>query len=256
MKIATWNVNSIRARLPNVIDWLKTVSPDVALLQELKTREETFPFMELEDLGYNIAVSGQKTWNGVAILSKHSIEDVTKQLPGADSQARYIEAIIDGHIRVASVYAPNGNPIGTAKFTYKLEWLDHLKKHISHLLKNNEMFVLGGDYNVAPTAQDVYSEKAYEDDAIIALEAREKFKQIMALDIIDAFRKLHPDKKDAYSYWSYWRGHWKKNHGVLLDFLLLSPQAEKKLKTAGIDTKPRGQEKASDHTPVWCTLDT
>ena len=255
MKIATWNVNSIRARLLNVLDWIDDFSPDVLLLQELKVVEEGFPFTEFEDKGYNIAVSGQKSWNGVALLSKYSIEDVRKHLVPSDPQARYIEAVIDGRVRMASLYAPNGNPIGTEKFTYKLSWMDHLKQHVKNVLENKELFILGGDYNVAPTSQDLYDEKAFKDDAIVQPESREKFAALMDLGLIDIFRKLYPNQEKSYTYWGYRGFSWQKDHGILLDFLLASPLVEKHLKQAGIDKAPRGKEKASDHTPLWCELD-
>ena len=253
--IATWNVNSIRARLPRVLEWLADARPDVALLQELKVVDESFPAEEIEDLGYNIAAHGQKTYNGVAILSRHPIEDVTRGLPGDDSdeQARYIEAFTAG-VRVASIYLPNGNPAPGEKFDYKIAWMDRLVTHTRELLALDEALVLGGDYNVCPTDDDVYNPAGWADDALCRPESRNRFRSMVNLGLTNAFRSLHPEP-GQYSYWDYTAGAWQKGFGLLIDHLLLSPQAADRLKDAGIDKKPRGKEKPSDHTPVWCELE-
>ncbi len=254
MKIATWNVNSIKARLPRVVEWLKDANPDVALLQELKTIDEAFPAMEIEDLGYNLALHGQKTYNGVAILSKHPIEDIVRGLPGNDEdiQARYIEATIK-NIRIASIYLPNGNPVDTEKYPYKLGWMDRLITHTKGLLELEEPFVLGGDYNVCPEEQDVYDPAGWKDDALFRLETRHKFRELVNLGLTDAFRTYTP-KGNCYTFWDYQRGAWQKDNGIRIDHLLLSPQAADRLKACEIDKTPRGKEKASDHTPIWCEI--
>ena len=255
IKIATFNVNSIKARLPNFLAWLKDFGPDVALLQELKCIDENFPRLEIEDAGYNLVTHGQKAYNGVAILAKSQIEDVWKGLPGdpADEQARYIEATVYGSVRVASIYVPNGNPLGTEKFSYKLGWMDRLKAHIQLRLADEEIAVWGGDYNVIPTDTDVWDPRAMKDDALTQPESRAKFRALHHLGLTDALRSFHPEPH-LYSYWDYQAGAWQKDHGLLIDHLLLSPQAADRLVASGIDKTPRGQEKASDHTPVWCEL--
>ena len=194
-KIATWNVNSVRARLPRVIEWLAEAEPDILLVQEIKATEETFPRMEIEDLGYNVAINGQKTFNGVAILAKHPIEDVTTELPGdtSDEQARYIEAFV-GDLRVASIYLPNGNPAPGEKFDYKLAWMERLYDHVRDLLTNeDEAIVLGGDYNVIPADEDCYDPPAWEDDALARPESRRAFRALVHLGLTDAYRALNPE---------------------------------------------------------------
>ena len=260
MKIATWNVNSVRARLPRIVEWLENFNPDIALFQELKSTDDAFPYLEIEDCGYNVAVSGQKSYNGVAILSKSPIEIERHSLPGdqSDTQARYIEAITFG-IRVGSIYLPNGNPsqnpdgTDTEKFKYKLKWMERLFLHIKSLLLHQEPIVMGGDYNICPTDQDVYDPKAFTYDALCRTESRNLFRSIINLGITNALRvfELAPN---IYSYWDYQRGAWSKDNGLLIDHLLLSPSAADMLRSAGIDKEPRGKEKPSDHTPVWCKL--
>ncbi len=254
MKIATWNVNSIRARLPRVLEWLAEAAPDVALLQEIKTVGEDFPGLEIGDLGYNVAVCGQKTYNGVAILAKRPIEDVIAVLPGDDDddQARYIEAVV-GDVRVASIYLPNGNPVDSAKFPYKLDWMDRLHERVRALLAFEEAVVLGGDYNVAPTDDDVYDPDAWADDALCRPQSRARFRAILYLGLTEAYRALHADA-GAYTFWDYQKGRWQRDEGLRIDHLLLSPQAADRLEACDIDREPRGKEKASDHTPVWCEL--
>lgn len=254
MKIATWNVNSIKARLPNVLDWLKAAEPDVVLLQEIKTVDDGFPRLEIEELGYDCAVHGQKSYNGVAILSRRGLEDVSAGLPGDDSdeQARYLEATVDG-VRVATIYLPNGNPTDSEKYPYKLGWMRRLKDRAAALLAEERTVVLGGDYNVIPTDDDVHDPIAWQGDALIRPETRAAFREILWLGYTDAFRAKDPTPH-KYSFWDYQGGAWQKDHGIRIDHLLLSPRAADRLLDAGIDSKPRGREKASDHTPVWCTL--
>lgn len=255
MKIATWNVNSIKARLPNVLDWLQTAEPDVVLLQEIKTVDDGFPRLEIEALGYDCAVHGQKSYNGVAILSRRGLEDVSAGLPGDDDdpQARYLEATVGG-VRVATIYLPNGNPVDTEKYPYKLSWMARLKDRAAALLADEGPVVLGGDYNVIPTDDDVHDPVAWRGDALIKPETRAAFREILWLGYTDAFRAKDPTPH-RYSFWDYQGGAWQKDHGIRIDHLLLSPQAADRLAGAGIDSKPRGKEKASDHTPVWCELD-
>ncbi|HEV2560600.1 MAG TPA: exodeoxyribonuclease III [Rhizomicrobium sp.] len=259
MKIATWNVNSVKARLENAVVWLKEASPDVVCFQELKCTDDTFPAEAFEALGYNCAVHGQKTYNGVAILSKRPMEDVTPRLPGGDSDdhARYIEAVIPakkGVLRVGSIYAPNGNPIGTDKFTYKLGWLDRLHKHAKGLLSLEEPLALMGDYNVIPTPDDCWDPKVWMNDALFQPESRAALRRIENLGYTDAFRACHAETHQ-YTFWDYQAGCWQKDHGIRIDQILLSPQAADHLKASGIDKKVRGRERPSDHVPVWCELD-
>lgn len=253
MKIATFNVNSIKARLPRILEWLKDASPDVALLQETKTVDDAFPALEIEELGYNIATHGQKTYNGVAILSKHRIEDVVRGLPGSDDdQARYIEATVDG-LRVASIYLPNGNPTDSDKFTYKLSWMDRLIAHVRDtLLPSEQPFVLGGDYNVIPTDLDVYDPKAWADDALFRPEVRARFRALVHLGLTEAWRALHAES--GYTFWDYQGGRWSRDEGLRIDHILLSPRAADRLEACEIDKAPRAKDKASDHTPVWCRI--
>ena len=260
MKIATWNVNSVKARLPRVLEWLKEFQPDVALLQELKCVDEAFPTLEIGDAGYNVATSGQKTYNGVAILSKHPIEVEHTTLPGdeSDEQARYIEALI-GDVRVASIYLPNGNPTrdengaDSEKYRYKLAWMERLCAHAETLLTTEDAFVLGGDYNICPTDGDVHNPEGFADDALCRPESRQRYRAIVNLGLTDAFR-VFESTPNTYSYWDYQAGAWQKDNGLLIDHLLLSPQAADRLTASGIDRTPRGREKPSDHTPVWCEL--
>ncbi len=254
IKIATWNVNSIKARLPVALDWLADTSPDVALLQEIKCLDEAFPEMEISDLGYNIAVVGQKTYNGVAVLSKHPIEVERTSLPGdeTDTQARYLEAVT-GNVRVASIYLPNGNPAPGEKYTYKLAWMERLYAHVRTLLAGEDACVLGGDYNVIPEADDVYDPEKWRDDALFRPESRAALRKIMHLGLTDAFRALNPEG-GHYSWWDYRGGAWSRDQGARIDHLLLSPQATDRLEVCQIDRHWRGREKTSDHTPAWCGL--
>ena len=254
MKIATWNINSIKVRIPHLMEWVKQADPDIVLLQELKTTEDQFPRMAIEELGYNMAIVGQKTYNGVAILSKAPIEIENTALPGApsDEQARYVEAVV-GNVRVASIYLPNGNPVETEKFTYKLAWLDRLITHAQSLLALEEAVVLGGDFNVCPTDHDVYDPKEFADDALCRPESRARFRALCHLGYTDALRSLHPEL-GLYTYWDYQAGRWNRDEGLRIDHLLLSPQAADRLVAADVDRGPRGMDKPSDHTPVWCEL--
>ncbi len=254
MKIATWNVNSVRARAPHLARWLKEAAPDVALLQELKCVDAEFPAMEVETLGYNVATFGQKTYNGVAILSKRPIEDVVRGLPGddGDEQSRYIEATVAG-VRVASIYLPNGNPQPGPKFDYKLSWMRRLAEHAKGLLAHEMPVVLGGDYNVCPTGADVWDEKAMAGDALVQPQSRAAWRTLVHQGWTDAIRLRHPAAR-LYTYWDYFRDRFTHDHGLRIDHLLLSPQAADRLDEAGVDRSPRGWEKPSDHTPAYVVL--
>ncbi|MCK5546194.1 MAG: exodeoxyribonuclease III [Rhodospirillaceae bacterium] len=253
MKIATWNVNSLKARLEHVLKWLGEFQPDVVLLQELKGLEEIFPQMEIKSAGYETAVVGQKTYNGVAILSKHPIEVTQTSLPGnkSDEQARYVEGITNG-VRVASIYLPNGNPVPGEKFDYKLEWMGRLLAHTKSLLKDESPLVLGGDYNVIPSPNDVYNPKKWERDALFMPQSRNAFRSITNLGLTDAL--LSKGLAGHYTWWDYRAGSWPRDEGCRIDHLLLNPKAADLLVDAGIDKTPRGWEKPSDHTPAWCEL--
>jgi exodeoxyribonuclease-3 len=259
MKIATWNVNSVKARLEAAVAWLKQANPDVVCLQEIKTVDDGFPRETFEALGYNCAVHGQKTYNGVAILSKRPLEDVTPRLKGndADDHARYIEALVKGDkgvLRIASIYAPNGNPMGTEKFTYKLGWLERLHAHARDLLTNEEPVALMGDYNVIPEDKDCYDPKAWINDALFQPQSRSALRKIEFLGYTDAFRARH-NEAGQYTFWDYQAGSWRKNQGIRIDHILLSPQAADRLGACAIDREVREGEKPSDHVPVWCELD-
>lgn len=258
MKIATWNVNSIKVRAPQVIAWLNEAKPDIVCMQEIKCLDENFPTATFEELGYNVLVHGQKTYNGVAILSKLPIEDERVGLPGdtGDEQARYAEAVvIDGQtpIRIATIYLPNGNPAPGDKYDYKLKWMDRLKKHAAKLLADETPVVLAGDYNVIPHADDVHDPKAWVNDALFLEETRLKFQGLKNLGYTEAFRASHTDAH-LYTFWDYQAGAWQKNNGIRIDHLLLSPQAADRLEACDIDAHVRAWEKPSDHVPVWVEL--
>ena len=251
MKIATWNVNSIRVRLPHVIDFVKKQSPDVLLLQELKAQDQDIPKSDLEDTGYNVIFKGQKAYNGVAILSKHPVSDIVSSLYDSDEQARYLECWVDAKnsgFRVASIYLPNGNPINTEKFEYKIEWMTKLKQHVKKLLDNEESIILGGDFNVCPEDRDAANPETMKNDALFQPETRAKFREIINLGYYDAWRSLNPNKTN-WSYWDYGRA-FEQNKGLRIDHFLLSPFAIDKLESIEIDTYHRSLEKPSDHAPV------
>ena len=250
MKIATWNVNSLKARLPNVLAWLAEAQPDVVCLQELKCQTADFPRLEIESAGYEAHVLGQKSYNGVALLSRHPVDDVLFGLPGdpADEQARYVEGTVRG-LRIASIYLPNGNPVGTEKYPYKLAWMDRLRAHATALLATEQPVVLAGDYNICPTDDDVYDPVGWREDALCRPESRAKFRALLNLGLTEAYRVFH-DEPHRYSFWDYQAGRWYRDEGLRIDHFLLSPQASDRARGCEIDKHPRGQEKASDHTPV------
>ena len=257
MRIATWNVNSINARLETVLQWFREASPDVACLQEIKCVDEKFPAEAFERLGYNVAVHGQKSYNGVALLSKTPLEDVRKGLPGdeSDEQARYIEAVVSGPrpVRVGGLYLPNGNPIGTEKFAYKLAWMARLKAHAQTLLALEEPFVLAGDYNVIPEEVDCETPSAWLGDALFQPESRAAWRGLQWLGLTDAYMQAD-GRPGGYTFWDYQAGAWPRNHGIRIDHVLLSPQAADLLKGVEIHRDERAAEKPSDHVPVVVEL--
>ena len=263
MKIATFNINVIKARLPALLEWLREAQPDVALLQEIKSVDEGFPRLEIEELGYNIKTHGQKGFNGVAILSKHPIEDVTRGLPGDDSdeQARWIEATIMGEkdaVRVCGLYLPNGNPAhppeSRPKYDYKLAWMERMEARGHDLIASEEIAVMAGDYNVIPESRDAEYPKNWLTDALFLPETRAAWRRVVNLGFSDAIRET-TQADHVYSFWDYQRGAWERNNGIRIDHFLLTPQAADRLAAAGIDSNVRGREKPSDHVPVWITLD-
>jgi exodeoxyribonuclease-3 len=259
MKIASWNINGIKARIDAATTWLKAASPVIACLQEIKSVDEAFPVEAFEDLGYNVAVHGQKGFNGVALLSKLPLDDATPGLPGDpdDAQARYIEGVISipsGVLRVVNIYLPNGNG-SPEKFAYKLAWMSRLKERVKELLTYEEPFVIAGDYNVIPAPADVYNPDAWLDDALFRPETRAHFQALLNLGLMDAFRACH-DEPHQFTFWDYQAGAWQKNNGIRIDHILLSPRAADRLEHAAIDKHTRGWEKPSDHVPVWIELST
>jgi exodeoxyribonuclease-3 len=259
MKVATWNINSVRRRTPNLVDWLKRAKPDVVVLQEIKAQEEQFPRLEVEAAGYKAEIVGQKGFNGVALLSPHPVEITARSLPDpeGDEQARYIEGKVhtpQGPLIVGGLYLPNGNPIHTDKFAYKIAWMDRLATRARQLLASEEMFVLGGDYNVCPTDVDVFSPTAFADDALCQPQSRAALRTLLNLGLTDAVRAFHVDGPQ-YTFWDYQAGAWQRNNGLRIDHLLLSPQAADRLSQVGIDKAERGRPDPSDHVPVWCELD-
>ena len=255
MKIATFNINNINRRLDNLLAWLRSARPDIACLQELKASDNEFPLRAIEKAGYRAVFRGQKTWNGVAILSRKSDPVLTRiELPGddGDREARYIEAAVSGVI-VACIYAPNGNPQPGPKFDYKLDWLRRLRLHAARLLRQDLPVVLAGDYNVAPTGLDIYPTRSWDKDALIQPKSRAAFAALVAQGWTDAIRTLHPSKP-MFTFWHYKRNRWARDAGLRLDHLLLSPALASRLVKAGVDRKVRGEDGASDHAPAWIVL--
>jgi exodeoxyribonuclease-3 len=258
LRIATWNVNSVRQRIGHLVDYLKQVAPDALCLQEIKCLDEQFPRAEVEDLGYNVETHGQKGFNGVAILAKRPFE-VVRGLPGddADIQSRYIEAVIPteagGAVRIASIYLPNGNPPDTEKYPYKLGFMERLIAHARKLLAYEEPLVLAGDFNVIPEARDAAHPEQWTGDALFLPRTREKFRELLALGLTEALRAT-TDAGGLYTFWDYQAGAWQRNNGIRIDHLLLSPQAADRLQSVEIDKAMRGREKASDHVPIRIEL--
>jgi len=256
MKLATYNVNSINARLPIVLRWLEECKPDVVCLQELKAIQENFPAEALKNAGYSSIWHGQKSWNGVAILSRiGEPEEICRALPGdpEDTHSRYIEAKIN-EVVIGCLYLPNGNPAPGPKFDYKLRWLDRLIAHGQSLLEQGSPVILTGDFNVIPTESDVYKPERWVNDALFRTETRESYRRLVAQGWTDALRKLHPDET-IYTFWDYFRNAFGRNAGLRIDHFLLSPGVTPRLRAAGVDRQVRGWEKTSDHAPVWIELD-
>ncbi|MBK5962450.1 exodeoxyribonuclease III [Rhodoplanes elegans] len=259
MRIATWNVNSVKQRLDHLLSWLQERQPDIVCLQEIKCVDDAFPREPIEAAGWNVAVHGQKTFNGVALLSRRPFDEVTPGLPGDpdDDHARFLECVVStgagGVVRVACLYLPNGNPVGTEKYPYKLRWMDRLSAYARDRLALEEPFVMAGDYNVLPNPIDVPNPEAWAGDALFLPQTRDKFSALKALGFTDAIR-AGSDAPGLYTFWDYQAGCWQKNLGLRIDHLLLSPQAADRLESAGIDKHVRGWDKPSDHVPVWCDL--
>ena len=259
MKLATFNVNGIKARHDALCDWLDTARPDVAVLQEIKSEDAPFPREALEDRGYRVETHGQKSFNGVAILSRLPLEDATRGLPGddTDEQARWIEATVIGEkraIRVCGLYLPNGNPVPGPKYDYKLAWMARMEARVKTLLATEDPLAFCGDYNVIPEPQDAAKPDAWVTDALFLPETRAAYRRILNLGLTEAFRARDP-RPGQYSFWDYQAGAWERNNGIRIDHLLLSPQCADLLRDAGIDKGVRGGEKPSDHVPVWVDLD-
>ena len=255
MKIATYNVNGVNGRLPVLLRWLEETAPDVVCLQELKAPQEKFPLAAIEQAGYEALWQGQKSWNGVAILSRSGKpEELRRSLPGddEDSHSRYIEAKVNG-IVIGCLYLPNGNPAPGPKFDYKLQWFERLNRHAKELIDSGAPVVLCGDYNVMPTEKDVYKPERWVDDALFRPESRAAFHELLEQGWKDALRELYPDET-IYTFWDYFRNAYQRNAGLRIDHFLLSPPLRKKLKAAGVDRQVRGWEKTSDHAPVWIEL--
>lgn len=260
MKIACFNVNSVNARLNNLVEWLKEAAPDIVCLQELKCEEHKFPSDEISSLGYNLIINGQKSYNGVAILSKFQITEESRKLDGdeTDEQSRYLEGVISlkngKSLRIICVYCPNGNPVDTQKFEYKLNWMERLIKRVKFLLESEEAFVICGDWNIIPRAEDCHDAKAWENDALFRIESRQKWHELLNLGLCDAFIALD-GRANQYTFWDYQAGAWPRDMGIHIDTHLLSPQAADLLKGFKIWRNEREKVKASDHVPVSIELD-
>ncbi|MCX7364573.1 MAG: exodeoxyribonuclease III [Alphaproteobacteria bacterium] len=255
MKIATFNINNVNRRLPNLLAWLKSARPDVVCLQELKAADEAFPVEALRKAGYGAVWQGEKTWNGVAILARKSEPVlVRRKLPGdtADRQSRYIEAAVNG-LLIGCLYLPNGNPQPGPRFAYKLAWFERLNRHAAGLIAKKVPAVLAGDFNAVPTDFDIYPTKSWAKDALVQPETRAAYAKLIAQGWTDSLRTLHPTKP-MYTFWDYKRLRWERDAGLRLDHLLLSPMLESRLVKAGVDRAVRGEESASDHAPAWVVL--
>jgi exodeoxyribonuclease-3 len=257
MIITSWNVNSVRARIDNIKEYISKFSPDILMMQEIKTQDETFPYEDFAALQYESHVFGQKSYNGVAIISKHKLENIKIDLiKDKLKQSRIISAETKHKkktIQIINIYTPNGNPVDTEKYSYKKDWLSSLIKQLKKLSKKNENIILGGDFNIIPSAEDVYNVKSFEDDALYRLEIRKKFREMINLGFHDAYRYIHGDK-EGYTFWDYMRGAWQKNNGMRIDHFLVSNSLLNIIKNVNINKDPRGKEKPSDHTPIEIEL--
>jgi exodeoxyribonuclease-3 len=256
LKIATFNINGVRARVGSLLNWLEREQPDVVCLQELKAATGVFPMAEIESAGYGAIVHGQQSWNGVAILAKGMQPlEVRRGLPGDPDpkQSRYLEAAAHGVI-VASLYLPNGNPCPGPKFDYKLAWFERLIEHAQSLQQSGHPVILAGDYNVVPTDSDIYNPRSWKKDALLQPESRECFERLLAQGWTDALHHLHGDQ-GIYTFWDYFRQHWERNSGLRIDHLLVTDDVRSRLKNAGVDRWVRGEAKASDHAPTWIEIE-
>ena len=257
MLISSWNVNSIRARIENIKEYLKKFSPNIALFQEIKTEDKTYPYEEIKSLGYESYVFGQKSYNGVAILSKEKLINIKNDIiKDKNKQSRIISADLIYNkkiVQLINIYIPNGNPIDTEKYMYKKSWLDGFIKIIRSNYKKNQNIIIGGDFNVIPAAEDVYNPKSFEDDALYRLEIRKKFREILNLGFKDVYRYMYPET-EGYTFWDYMRGAWQKNNGMRIDHFLVSNSLIKNIKDIKINKYPRSKNKPSDHTPIELEL--
>ena len=257
MKIISWNVNSVRARIENILHYIKNSHPDILFLQEIKTQNENFPYQAFKEIGYQSYPFGQKSYNGVAFLSKSKIESTSNDfIKDKLKQSRIITGEITlkkKKIKLINIYVPNGNPVDTEKYTYKIDWLDNLIKQLKSLSKKNENIILGGDFNIIPSPEDVYNPKSFENDALFRLEIRKKLREMINIGFHDAFRYINNDK-EGYTFWDYMRGAWQKNNGMRIDHFLVSNSLLNSVKNIKINKDPRGKEKPSDHTPIEIEL--
>ncbi len=257
MLISSWNVNSVRARIENIKNYLKKYKPDILMMQEIKTEDLNFPYNDFSSFGYESHVFGQKSYNGVAIISKHRLQNIKFDLiKDKLKQSRIISAEINyknKNIQLINIYTPNGNPVDTEKYEYKKKWLDDLIKQLKSLIKKNPNVILGGDFNIIPSPEDVYNAKSFENDALFRLEIRKKLRQIINLGFYDIYRYFNKTK-EGYTFWDYMRGAWQKNNGMRIDHFLVSNSLIDKIKSININKDPRGREKPSDHTPIEIKL--
>ena len=257
MLVSSWNVNSVRARIENIKSYLLKYKPDILMMQEIKTEDLNFPYDDFSAMDYESHVFGQKSYNGVAIISKHKLTNIkTDLIKDKLKQSRIISAELSYQkkiIQLINIYTPNGNPVDTDKYDYKKDWLDTLIKQLRSILKKNPNIILGGDFNIIPAAEDVYNVKSFEDDALYRLEIRKKFREMINLGFNDAYRHFYDDK-EGYTFWDYMRGAWQKNNGMRIDHFLVSNSMIDKIKSININKDPRGREKPSDHTPIEIKL--
>ena len=257
MIVSSWNVNSVRARIENIKEYIKKFSPDVIMMQEIKTPNETYPYDDIKSLKYENYVYGQKSYNGVAIISKKKLSNIqTDIFKDKNKQSRIISAELkhkNKNINLINIYTPNGNPVDTEKYDYKIYWLDNFIKKIKSLSKQNENIIIAGDFNIIPSAEDVHNPKNYENDALFRLEIRKKLRELVNLGFHDAFRHLHPEK-EGYTFWDYTSGAWQKNNGMRIDHFLVSSSLIDKVNNVKINKFPRGRQKPSDHTPIELEL--
>ena len=257
MLISSWNVNSVRARIENIKSYLVKYKPDILMMQEIKTEDLNFPYDDFSSMDYESHVYGQKSYNGVAIISKHKLTNIkTDLIKDKLKQSRIISAELTYQkkiIQLINIYTPNGNPVDTEKYEYKKDWLDNLVKKLKSMLKKNPNIILGGDFNIIPAAEDVYNVKSFEDDALYRLEIRKKLREMINLGFNDVYRHFHDDK-EGYTFWDYMRGAWQKNNGMRIDHFLVSNSMIDKIKSININKDPRGREKPSDHTPIEIKL--